>query len=183
MFIIDLNLTVPVGTINGLIFYDNVVKIYERIFFLVVPFQFLLSSFSGLILILVFKFVSLMMWILLVRYGFSLSFHLRWVSSNSYHNIVWCSSKIVCLVGRQVIPVLATMILLLHQTDIYVQSSRSSITPVFIVLMTNFKIVIDANVQFAGGCHLTLFLLSLAVLIFSSWAQRLSSAFASNSWS
>ena len=75
VFVIDLNLAVSVGTINGLIFYANVVKIYQHIFFLVVPFQFLLSSFSGLILILVLKFVSLMMWILVVRHGFSLSFH------------------------------------------------------------------------------------------------------------
>ena len=74
VFVIDLNLAVSVGTINGLIFYANVVKIYQHIFFLVVPFQFLLSSFSGLILILVLKFVSLMMWILVVRHGFSLSF-------------------------------------------------------------------------------------------------------------
>ena len=32
-FVIVLNLTVSVGTINGLIFYANVVKIYEPIFF------------------------------------------------------------------------------------------------------------------------------------------------------
>ena len=32
-FVIALNLTVSVGTINGLIFYPNTVKIYEPIFF------------------------------------------------------------------------------------------------------------------------------------------------------
>ena len=32
-FVIVLNLTVSVGTINGFIFYANIIKIYEHIFF------------------------------------------------------------------------------------------------------------------------------------------------------
>ena len=40
-FVIALNLTVSVGTINGLIFYTNVVKIYEPIFFPEGPINFL----------------------------------------------------------------------------------------------------------------------------------------------
>ena len=47
-FIIALNLTVSVGTINGLIFYANVVKIYEPIFFPNGPVKLLIvNSFPG----------------------------------------------------------------------------------------------------------------------------------------
>ena len=78
------------------------------------------------------------------------------------------SSKIVQLVGRQSIPVLATMILLsytklirtvfqvLHYTNIYCRGNNN---------VTLLRWYIDANVQYFKGCHLPLFLFSLAVLI------------------
>ena len=80
------------------------------------------------------------------------------------------SSKVVQLVGRQVIPVLATTILL---------SYTKLIRTVFQVIHhTNIQCIdenhvesylsrwyIDATVEYLKGCHLPLFLFSLAVLI------------------
>ena len=78
------------------------------------------------------------------------------------------SSKMVRLVGRQAIPVLATMILLsytkvirnvfqvLHYTNIQCRGEDN---------VTLLGWYIDANVQYLRGCHLPLFVFSLAVLI------------------
>ena len=78
------------------------------------------------------------------------------------------SSKMVRLVGRQAIPVLATMILLsytklirtvfqvLHHTNIQCRGEDN---------VTLLRWYIDANVQYLRGCHLPLFVFSLAVLI------------------
>ena len=77
------------------------------------------------------------------------------------------SSKVVRLVGRQAIPVLATTILLsytklirivfqvLHYTNIQCSGKNN---------VTLLRWYIDANVQYVRGCHITLFLFSLAVL-------------------
>ena len=78
------------------------------------------------------------------------------------------SSKVVRFVGRQAIPVLATMILLsytklirtvfqaLHYTNIHCRGENN---------VTLLRWYIDANVQYLKGCHLLLFLFSMAVLI------------------
>ena len=165
-FVILLNLTVSVGTINGLIFYANVVKIYEHIFF------------SGSSIPILSQFIS---WINL-DLGIKTCFFDGMDSCSKtwlqfiFPAYIWFililiiillrySSKMVRLVGRQVIPALATMILLsytklirtvfqiLHYTNIHCNDDKL------------VKWYIDANVQYAGGCHLPLFLLSLAVLI------------------
>ena len=170
-FVITLNLTVSVGTINGLIFYANVVKLYEPIFLQDGPIPFLswfiswinldlgietcfyhnMDSCSKIWLQFVFPiyvWLILIFIIILLRY----------------------SSKVVWLVGRQAIPVLATMILLsytklirtvfmvLHFTKIPCRDSNDN-------TITLLRWYIDANVQYLRGCHLLLFLFSLVVLI------------------
>ena len=165
-FIIVLNLTVSVGTINGLIFYANVVKIYEHIFFSSGPIP-ILSQFIS--------WINLDLGIKTCFFDGMDSCSKTWLQF-IFPAYVWFiliviiillrySSKMVRLVGRQVIPVLATMILL---------SYTKLIRTVFHVIYhtsihcNDDKFVrwyIDANVQYAGGCHLPLFLLSLAVLI------------------
>ena len=167
-FFIILNLTVSVGTINGLIFYANVVKIYEPIFFPDGPITFLSQFISWINLDLGIKtcfidgigacskawlqfFFPAYVWFILILI----------IILSRY------SSKVVQLVGTQVIPVLATMILLsytkvirivfqiLHYTNI--QCSENNVTLL--------RWYIDANIQYVRGCHIPLFLFSLAVLI------------------
>ena len=169
-FVIALNITVSVGTINGLIFYANVVKIYEPIFFPKGPIPFLSLFISWLNLDLgietcffdgmdscsktwlqfifpAYVWFLLILIIILLRY----------------------SSKVVRLVGRQVIPVLATMILLS-----YTKLIRTVFKTIYFINIqcngnnnvTLLRWYIDANVQYVGGyCHLPLFLFSVAVLI------------------
>ena len=165
-FVILLNLTVSVGTINGLIFYANVVKIYEHIFFSSGPIP-ILSQFIS--------WINLDLGIKTCFFDGMDSCSKTWLQF-IFPAYIWFililiiillrySSKMVRLVGRQVIPALATMILLsytklirtvfqiLHYTNIHCNDDKL------------VKWYIDANVQYAGGCHLPLFLLSLAVLI------------------
>ena len=169
-FVITLNLTVSVGTINGLIFYANVVKIYEHILFPKGPIPFLSWFISWVNLDLgintcfyhgmdscskawlqfvfpVYVWLILLVIIILLRY----------------------SSKMVRLVGRQIIPVIATMILLS-----YTKLIRTVVQALYFIEIpcgddkrkeTLLRWYFDANVQFLKGCHLSLFLFSLTVLI------------------
>ena len=169
-FIITLNLTVSVGTINGLIFYANVVKIYEPIFFPNGPVKLLSQFVSWLNLDLGIEtcFFDGMdscskAWLQFIFPGYVWFLLILIVISSQYY------SKVVRLVGSHVVPVLATMILLsytklirtvfkaLYFTNIQCNGDNN---------VTLLRWYIDANIQYVGGyCHLPLFLFSLAVLI------------------
>ena len=169
-FIIALNLTVSVGTINGLIFYANVVKIYEPIFFPNGPVKLLSQFISWLNLDLGIEtcFFDGMdscskTWLQFIFPGYVWFLLILIIILSQY------SSKMVRLVGRQAIPVLATMILLSYTKlirtvfqalyFINIQCNGNNNVPLL-------RWYIDANVQyFRGYCHLPLFLFSLAVLI------------------
>ena len=112
-FIIGLNLTVSVGTINGLTFYANVVKIYGHIFFSNGPVNFYSYFISWLNLDLGIKtcFINGIgscnkVWLQFFFPGYVWFLLILIIILSRY------SSKVVRLVGRQAIPVLATMILL-----------------------------------------------------------------------
>ena len=171
IFVIALNLTVSVGTINGLIFYANVVKLYEPIFFPKHPVNFLSHIISWINLDLGIKtcFYHNMdscskMWLQFVFPAYV------WLILIFIIILLRYSSKVVRLVGRQVIPVLATMILLsytklirtvfhaLYFTQIPCSDGMNN-------TVTLLRWYIDPNVQYARGCHIPLFLFSLAVLI------------------
>ena len=168
-FVITLNLTVFVGTINGLIFYANVVKIYEPIFFPEGPINFLSQFISWINLDLGIEtcFINGMgscskTWLQFIFPGYVWFLLILIIILSRY------SSKVVRLMGRQVIPALATMILL---------SYTKLIRTVFLVLhyinvpckgennVTFHLWYVDATVPYLRRCHIPLFLLSLAVLI------------------
>ena len=169
-FIIALNLTVSVGTINGLIFYANVVKIYEPIFFPNGPVNVLSQFISWINLDLGIEtcFFDGMdscskTWLQFIFPGYIWFLLIFLVISSQY------SSKMVRLVGSHAVPVLATMILLS-----YTKLIRTVFQALYFVNIqcngnnnvTLLRWYIDANVQYVGGyCHLPLFLFSLAVLI------------------
>ena len=169
-FIITLNLTVSVGTINGLIFYANVVKIYEPIFFPNGSVNVLSQFISWLNLDLGIEtcFFDGMdscskAWLQFIFPGYVWFLLIFLVISSQY------SSKIVRLVGSHAVPVLATMILLS-----YTKLIRTVFQALYFINIqcngnnnvTLLRWYIDANVQYVGGyCHLPLFLFSLAVLI------------------
>ena len=170
-FIIALNLTVSVGTINGLIFYANVVKIYEPIFF---P-EGHQTSVNWFI-----SWVNLDLGIKTCFYRDMDSCSKAWLQF-VFPAYIWFillliiillrySSRMVRLVGRQIIPVLATMILLS-----YTKLIRSVVQALYFIkipcsdemknTISLLRWSFDANVQFLQGCHLSLFLFSLSILI------------------
>ena len=171
VFLIALNLTVSVGTINGLIFYANVVKLYEPIFFPNGPIPFLSQFIS---------WINLDLGIETCFYNGMDSCSKTWLQF-IFPFYVWFlllliiimarySNKVVRLVGTHVVPVLATMILLSYtklirtvfQTLDYVNvkcTNEKNET------LLNAMWYSDANVQYLGDCHLPLFLFSLTVLI------------------
>ena len=169
-FIIALNLTVSVGTINGLIFYANVVKIYEPIFFPNGPVKVLSQFISWLNLDLGIEtcFIDSMdscskTWLQFIFPAYVWFLLMLIVISSQY------SSKVVRLVGSHAVPVLATMILLS-----YTKLIRTVFKALYFINIqcngnnnvTLLRWYIDANVQYVGGyCHLPLFLFSVAVLI------------------
>ena len=170
-FIIALNLTVSVGTINGLIFYANVVKIYEPIFF---P-EGHETSVSFFI-----SWVNLDLGIKTCFYRDMDSCSKAWLQF-VFPAYIWFililmiillrySSKMVRLVGRQIIPVLATMILLSYTKLIRTVVQALYFIPIPCSDESKNKVSLlrwsfDANVQLLQGCHISLFLFSLAVLI------------------
>ena len=170
-FIIVLNLTVSVGTINGLIFYANIVKIYEPIFFPKHTVNFLSQFISWINLDLGVKtcFYNKMnscgkIWLQFVFQAYV------WLIIIFIIILLRYSSKLVRLVGRQAIPVLATMILLSYTKLIRTVFQALYFTEIPCADSMNNTIIllrwyIDANVQYVRGCHLPLFLFSLAVLI------------------
>ena len=168
-FVIVLNLTVSVGTINGLIFYANVLKLYEHFFFPNgrIPFLSHFISWLNLDLGIETCFYNGMSscyktWLQFIFPGYVWFLVILIIILSKY------SSKVVQLVGRQAIPVLATMILLsytklirtvfqvLHYTNIQCRDENN---------VTLLRWYTDANVQYLKGCHLSLFLFSLGVLI------------------
>ena len=170
-FVIALNLTVSVGTINGLIFYANVVKIYEPIFFPKHTVNFLSQFISWINLDLGIKtcFYHNMdscskMWLQFVFPAYV------WLILIFIIILLRYSSKLVRLVGRQAIPVLATMILLSYTKLIRIvfqvlYSTKIPCTDAKNNTVTLLRWYIDANVQYLRGCHLSLFLFSVVVLI------------------
>ena len=170
-FVIVLNLTVSVGTINGLIFYVNVVKIYEHIFFPKHSVAFLSQFISWINLDLGIKtcFFHNMdscnkMWLQFVFPAYV------WLIVIFIIILLQYSSKAVRLVGRQAIPVLSTMILLSYTKLIRIvfqvlYSIKIPCTDDKNNTVLLLRWYIDANVQYARGCHIPLFLFSLAILI------------------
>ena len=171
IFVIALNLTVSVGTINGLIFYANIVKLYEPIFFPKHPVNFLSQFISWINLDLGIKTCFYHNMDSCSKMWFQFVFPVYvWLILIFIIILLQYSSKVVRIVGRQVIPVLATMILLsytklirtvfqaLYFTQIPCTESKNN-------TITLLRWYIDANVQYVRGCHIPLFLFSLAVLI------------------
>ena len=170
-FVITLNLTVSVGTINGLIFYANVLKLYEHIFFFKNPVNFLSYFISWINLDLGIKtcFYHNMdscskMWLQFVFPAYV------WIILIFIIILLRYSSKAVRLVGRQAIPVLATMILLSYtklirtvvQALYFIKIPCTDSKNNTVLLLRSY---IDANVEYVRGCHMPLFLFSLAVLV------------------
>ena len=172
VLLIVLNLTVTVGTINGLIFYANIVKLYEFSFFPDEPIPVLswfiswlnldfgietcfyngMDSYGKVLLQYVFP---LYIWCLIAF-------------------IIWLCRRYGCvsrLVGKNVVPVLATL-LLLSYIKLFHTIGNSLFRDVLYLYcpddenMAVYVWGVDPNVSYNESLHLVLVVVSCAVLLF-----------------
>ena len=169
--LIVLNLTVSVGTINGLLFTANIIKLYQPVFLgnqIPIPFFTQIISWLNLDFGIIICFYNGMDRYVKEWLQFVFPFYV-WAIIIIIIFICRVSSKLSRLVGSNAVPVLATLLLLsytkllrtivtvLHKRDITLHCQNSSHQ-----LTVWYE---DPNLQYAKGKHLYLFLFALIVLV------------------
>ena len=174
ILIVALNLTVTVGTINGLLFFANVIKIYQP----------LIPHFNTFIILS--QFIS---WINM-DFGIETCFYNGMESCGKtglqfvFTVYLWALilliivlsqrfMKLARLMDKNSVPVLCTLLLLSYTKllrtifsilafdRIYQMSNRSTDTHVLRQVWS-----VDGTIEYAHGCHLALFIIALLVLTF-----------------
>ena len=165
VFLLILNLTVSVGTINGLIFYANIVKLYEPLFSTEpIPFLSRFISWINLDLGIETCFYKGMNACEKTGLQFIFPFYL-WFIIGLIILLARYFSKISKLVGNNATPVLATLLLL----------SYTKLLRTVILILSTSQIscngnshvywFVDANIAYSRSCHLPLFITAVIVLI------------------
>ena len=171
VLLIVLNLTVSVGTINGLLFTANIIKLYQPVFLgnqIPVPFFSHIVSWLNLDFGIKICFYNGMDRYVKEWLQFVFPFYV-WAIIIVIILICRVSSKVSKLVGSNAVPVLATLLLLsytkllrtivtvLHKRDITLHCQNSSHQ-----LTVWYE---DPTLQYAKGKHLYLFSFALIVLV------------------
>ena len=171
VLLIVLNLTVSVGTINGLLFTANIIKLYQPVFLgnqIPVPFFSQIVSWLNLDFGIKICFYNGMDRYVKEWLQFVFPFYV-WAIIIVIILICRVSSKVSKLVGTNAVPVLATLLLLsytkllrtivtvLHKRDITLHCQNSSHQ-----LTVWYE---DPTLQYAKGKHLYLFSFALIVLV------------------
>ena len=171
VLLIVLNLTVSVGTINGLLFTANIIKLYQPVFLgnqIPVPFFSQIVSWLNLDFGVKICFYNGMDRYVKEWLQFVFPFYV-WAIIIVIILICRVSSKVSKLVGSNAVPVLATLLLLsytkllrtivtvLHKRDITLHCHNSSHQ-----LTVWYE---DPTLQYAKGKHLYLFSFALIVLV------------------
>ena len=171
VLLIVLNLTVSVGTINGLLFTANIIKLYQPVFLgnqIPVPFFSQIVSWLNLDFGIKICFYNGMDRYVKEWLQFVFPFYV-WAIIIVIILICRVSSKVSKLVGSNAVPVLATLLLLsytkllrtivtvLHKRDITLHCHNSSHQ-----LTVWYE---DPTLQYAKGKHLYLFSIALLVLV------------------
>ena len=177
MFLIVCNLTVSMGTINGLIFYANIVRV-NRAFFFVTPKTSALRVFQQVLAIFI-AWLNLDLGIE-TRFFHGMDAYIRAWLQFAFPFYIWMivgviiylsrrSTTIVKLVGSSAVSVLATLFLLS-----YAKLQRTVITAFSFTYLQNYYgdgrslavWLYDGNVPFLQGKHIGLFLMALVVTVF-----------------
>ena len=185
VLLIALNLTVSVGSINGLLFYANIVKLNESVFFprggIPVISQFIawLNLDWGIETCLYNGLDSY--WKVMLQFVFPMYLWFLVIAI-----IVACrySFKVSRLCGHNTVPVLATLILMSY-TKLLRTVTKSLMINTIECGDTEWNVWnVDGNVLYLGGKHIVLFSISLMFLITgliytglvfcSQWLQRYS---------
>ena len=177
MFLIVCNLTVSMGTINGLIFYANIVRVNQAFFF-VTPKTSALKIFQQVLAIFI-AWLNLDLGIETCFFHGMDAYIRAWLQF-AFPFYIWMivgviiylsrrSTTIVKLVGSSAVSVLATLFLLS-----YAKLQRTVITAFSFTYLQNYYgdgrslavWLYDGNVPFLQGKHIGLFLMALAVTVF-----------------
>ena len=185
VLLIVLNLTVSVGTINGVLFYANVVKLNESV---------LLSQYRTPVIT---QFIAWLNLDLGIEYCFvdGLDSYVKTWLQFVFPFYLWflviaiiiaCrySFKLSRMCGRNAVPVLATLILMSYTKLLRTITNSLMLSQIQCGNKTWQVWNVDGNIQYLGGKHLALFIISILFLItgliytglvFSSqWLQRYS---------
>ena len=189
-FLLISNMTVSVGSINGLLFYANVIKLNHS------------ALFSGVNLPVLSQFIAWLNLDLGIETCFFNGLDGYWKTwlqfSFSFTMIavlVLCckfSTRLSHFLGRNVVAVLSTLILMAHSKLLL--AVRNSLM-LSVIMCDRRKLIVwsvDANIPYLGHKHSFLFILSLFVMligllytiaIFSNqWMQRLCGRYCWSSW-
>ena len=177
IFLIVCNLTVSMGTINGLIFYANIVRVNHAYFF-VTPKTSALNVFQRMLAIFIAWlnldlgietcFISGMEAYIQTWLQFAFPFYI-WMIIGVIIYLSRRSITIVRLVGSSAVSVLATLFLLS-----YAKLQRTVITAFSFTYLQNYYTkgrslgvwLYDGNVPFLQGKHIALFVMALSVSVF-----------------
>ena len=166
-FLLKCNITVSTGTINGLIFYANIIRVNTAIFFPSGEVSSLTTFLSTFV-----AWVNLDLGIQTCFYDGMNAYAKTWLQF-LFPAYVWLligvmiyssrySTTIAKLTGSNAVPVLATLLLLS-----YAKLLRTVITAVSPILITDVNEthslhwLLDANILYLKGQHLVLFLMAL----------------------
>ena len=177
LFLIVCNLTVSVGTINGLIFYANIVRV-NHAFFFVTSKTSTLKVFQQVLAVFI-AWLNLDLGIETCFFHGMDAYIQAWLQF-AFPFYIWMivaviiylsrrSTTIVKLVGSSAVSVLATLFLLS-----YAKLQRTVITAFSFTYLQNYYgdgrslavWLYDGNVPFLQGKHIALFLMALAVTVF-----------------
>ena len=177
LFLIICNLTVSIGTINGLIFYANIVRI-NHAFFIATPKTSVLNVFQQVLVVFI-AWLNLDLGIETCFLHGMDAYTRTWLQF-AFPFYIWTivgiiiylsrhSTIIVKLVGSSAVSVLATLFLLS-----YSKLQRTVITVFSFTYLHNYHKdstslavwLYDGNVPFLQGKHVALFLMALVVTVF-----------------
>ena len=172
ILIVALNLTVTVGTINGLLFFANIIKIYQP----------LIPRFNEFIILS--QFIS---WINM-DFGIETCFYNGMESCSKtglqfvFTVYLWAlilliiflsqrSMKLARLMDKNAVPVLCTLLLLSYTKLLRTIFSILTFDRIYQMNNTGTYILkyvwsVDGTIEYAHGCHLVLFIIALLVLTF-----------------
>ena len=177
LFLIICNLTVSMGTINGLIFYANIVRA-NHAFFFTTPTTSALKVFQQVHAVFIAWlnldfgietcFINSMDAYIQTWLQFAFPFYI-WMIVGVIIYLSRRSTTIVKLVGSSAVSVLATLFLLS-----YTKLQRTVITAFSFTYLHNYHVdgrspavwLYDGNVPFLQGKHIALFLMALIVTVF-----------------
>ena len=164
--ILFINLTVSIGTINGLIFFANIVKLYEPFFPIEsIPFLSQFISWINLDMGIETCFYDGMTALVKVGLQFLFPFYL-WVIVVVVIIASKRSSRIARFTGKNTIPVLATVILLSYTKLLRTVITIFSHTLIDCNNNRYWYWSIDPTQEYLHGWHILLFVIGIVVMVF-----------------